>query len=99
MNMIRVESRQELSNIILVLIGVMVIAAGVICTYKNTFMEIASVVIVLSVVVYLVVAVVDQMIPMEVRFDKYWLMTKHLMFRKEIKMENIKEVRYYIKKE
>lgn len=99
MNMIRVESRQELSKIILVLIGVMVIAAGIISTYNNTFMAIASVVIVLSIVVYLVVAVVEHMIPMEVRFDKQWLMTKHLMFRKEIKTENIKEVRYYIKKE
>ena len=48
---------------------------------------------------YLIIWIATSIIPMEVRFDKEWLMTKQMMFTKDVRMEDISRVQYYIRKE
>ena len=46
--------------------------------------------------IYFIIAVAVSLSPMIVMFDDQWLMMKHGMFRKDIRMDSIIRVRYYI---
>lgn len=46
--------------------------------------------------IYFIIAVAVSLSPMIVMFDEQWLMMKHGIFRKDIRMDSIIRVRYYI---
>ena len=97
MNMIKIKGDlkiDKIATIVYIPLGLILALVGAANNWSDDFIIFWELILL---VIFVIIAVVDENTPWEIRYDEYWLMTKHLMLKEEIKMDDITEVRYYIK--
>ena len=75
-----------------IIIGVMLLAVSL---FESAWKPISGLAMAVL-FIYFIIAIAVSLFPMIVMFDEQWLMMKHGMFRKDIRMDEITRVRYYI---
>ena len=96
MNMIKVNGNLKMNRLSLLCTPITLAVLLIADKLPKAWFTPICIAMVITIIIYWVIFFIMEFTPMEVRFDRDWLMTKHLMFKKDIRMEDVSRVQYYI---